>query len=119
MLVPIWIILVPRVALQVPRLYLRFVSDPLGLDESQVGNNRIDPGPPIRFDGGSEMDIAKAIARQADAMAELAKLLPLPVEVSERFQRSIFDAWTQLIEDTKICQANHAHADELELSNDD
>lgn len=79
-------------------------KDPLGLEsEELIGTHTIEPGPPISFDGDREVEIAAAVARAADAMSELTKYLPLRQSAGDAFRRAIFQAWTQLLEDSKVC----------------
>lgn len=83
--------------------------DPLGL-----GDATIEPGPPITFDGGTEVEIASAVSRAMDSLSELTKFLPLPEAAAARFRRSMFEAWRQLLTDASICSAE-AGSDELEM----
>ena len=78
--------------------------DPLGLESTELlGESRIDPGPPVSFDGSTELEIAQAVGRAVDALSELTKLLPLPPEVGEAFRRRIFSAWTEMLTETQLC----------------
>ena len=78
--------------------------DPLGLEsEELLGDVSIEPTVPEMWDSINEREIAKAVARQADALADLTKLLPLPVGVGEQFRRQVYDAWSQLLENCRMC----------------
>jgi hypothetical protein len=69
-------------------------NDPLGLD-------RIEPT--IEPDGCNEQEIAAAIGRSIDSIAQLAAVLPLPDHAIRQFRRTTMDAWTQLMVDCQVC----------------
>lgn len=92
-------------------------SDPLGLEsEELIGDSRIEPGPPVEFSGVPELEIAQAVGRAVDALAELTKLLPLSPGIGRAFRSRVFEAWQELLREAQICDSGHAHADELEMT---
>jgi len=75
-------------------------NDPLGLDTiDQI------PAPP---DVCNEQEIAACIGRTIDSISQLAGVLPIPELAVRAFRRSLFHAWTQLLEDCKVCDAPHS-----------
>ena len=68
-----------------------------------LGSNSIESSPPIQFDGSTEKEIALAISRAVDSLAELTKFLPLPVASVTAFRDSMFKAWSDLLHDIKNC----------------
>jgi hypothetical protein len=85
------------------------VTDPLELATDSLGDAPCDdatPPPPISTDVICEQEVAAAVARMFDSMAQLTKLLPLDASAGQRFRRSIYSMDSDLCGDDGILEDN-------------
>lgn len=87
--------------------------DPLGLDASSdpLGIEQCESEPPPHVDGSSQVEVALAIGRAIDALAELTKLLPLDLEIARQLRSDLFNSWRRASEAAGLCES----APELEV----